>query len=142
MSQQEKSEQKTKILIMSCSGAANVGQLSNQVALELVQERFARPFCLAGIGAHRRGFVRAASEAHNIVVDGCAIGCGKTILEHADLPIKTHLVLTDLGIEKKMSSELSRKEIDRAKEIIKELWKTDQAEFSAKEIDTDCSCCS
>lgn len=127
---------------MSCSGAANVGQLSNQVALELVQEKFARPFCLAGIGAHRRGFVRTASETDNIIIDGCAIGCGKTILEHAEIPVKRHLILTDLGFEKKMSSELKREEIERVKQIVRNLWEKDDVELLPQVDDPDFSCCS
>ena len=44
-------------MILACSGASNVGQLSNQVAIELTQEGFGKMFCLAGIGAHLNGFV-------------------------------------------------------------------------------------
>ena len=129
---------------MACSGAANVGQLSDQVTRELVQERFARPFCLAGIGAHRKGFVKAAAEADTIIIDGCAIGCGKTILEHADIPVTKYIVLTDLGFEKNMTSDFSRDEIDRVKDAIRELWETDAPTFLPNGGDGKgpCSCCS
>lgn len=127
---------------MACSGAANVGQLSDQVTRELVQERFAHSFCLAGIGAHRKGFVNAASEADTIIIDGCAIGCGRMILEHAEIAITKHLVLTDLGFEKKMKYDFSRKEIERVKDAVRDLWNTDTPTFLPNLGDDSGSCCS
>ncbi len=44
-------------MILACAGGSNVGQLSNQAAVELTQEGFGKLFCLAGIGAHLSGFV-------------------------------------------------------------------------------------
>lgn len=139
---EERSEERKRIVIMPCAGGANVGQLSFQVAGELVQERFARPFCLAGIGAHRRGFVKAASEADTIIVDGCPVGCGKLILEHAEIPVTKHLVLTDLGFEKKMKYEFSREEIERVKEAVRDLWNTDTPTFLPDRGDDGEPCCS
>ena len=45
------------IMILVCSGGSNVGQLSNQAAVELTQEGFGKMFCLAGIGGQLSGFV-------------------------------------------------------------------------------------
>ena len=127
---------------MSCSGAANVGQLSIQAALELVREGFASPFCLAGIGAHRRGFLKAAAQADTIIIDGCVIGCAKNILEHAEIPVTKYLVLTDLGFEKKMISDFSREEIERVKDAIRKLWETNAPASLPHLDDGDGSCCS
>jgi uncharacterized metal-binding protein len=139
---EEGSNQKKRVLIMSCSGAANVGQLSNQVASELVREQFANPFCLAGIGAHRRGFVKAASEADTIIIDGCVIGCGRLILEHAEIPVTKYLVLTDLGFEKKMDADFTKEEIERVKNAVRDLWTADTPTFRPASGDGGCSCCS
>lgn len=139
---QESNTARKKVLIMSCSGAANVGQLSNQVAIELIQEGFGKPFCLAGIGAHRRGFVRAATEADNVVIDGCAAGCGKMILEHAGIPLKKYLVLTDLGIEKTMDTNLRREDIEKAKKLFGELYEKDDLTFLPNGSGSAFSCCS
>jgi uncharacterized metal-binding protein len=135
-------EPKKRTLIMSCSGAANVGQLSNQVALELVREGFARPFCLAGIGAHRRGFLKAAAQADNIVIDGCVIGCAKNILGHAEIPVRTYLVLTDLGIEKNMDHKLARDDVEKAKATLRTLRDTDTPAYLPEGGNADGSCCS
>jgi len=139
---EEFSEPQKKILIMSCAGGANVGQLSHHVVGELVQEHFARPFCLAGIGAHRKGFVKAASEADTIIIDGCAVGCGRTILEHAEITVTKHLILTDLGFEKKMKYDFSREEIQRVKNAVRDLWNTDTPTFLPDLGDDSGSCCS
>ena len=46
------------IMILACSGGSNVGQLSNQAAVELTREAFGKMYCLAGVGALLSGFVR------------------------------------------------------------------------------------
>ena len=108
------------IMILACSGGSNVGQLSNQAAVELTQEGFGKMFCLAGVGGHLGGFVQSAKDVPEMVaIDGCEIGCAKAILEHAEVPIKHYLVLTGLGIEKNKGFNLKREEIDTVKEAVK-----------------------
>jgi uncharacterized metal-binding protein len=73
------------IMILACSGGSNVGQLSNQAAIELTQEGFGKMFCLAGIGGNLGGFVQSAKDVPGMVaIDGCEVGCAKTILEHVN----------------------------------------------------------
>jgi uncharacterized metal-binding protein len=50
------------IMLLACSGASNVGQLSNQAAVELTLEGFGKMFCLAGIGGQLSGFVQSAKD--------------------------------------------------------------------------------
>jgi len=89
------------IMILACSGSSNLGQLANQAAVELAREGFGKMFCLVGIGAHLSGFVKSAKDVPSLIaVDGCSIGCAKKILEHAEIPLKHYLVISDLGIEK------------------------------------------
>ena len=65
-------------MIIWCAGAANVGQMTNQIAVELSKEGFGRLFCLAGIAAHRSGFVRSVKDSEDmLVLDGCPIACTK-----------------------------------------------------------------
>jgi uncharacterized metal-binding protein len=109
-------------MILSCSGGSNVGQLSNQAAVELTQEMFGKMFCLAGLGGHLGSFVQSARDVPEMVaIDGCEIGCTKAILEHAEVPIKHYLVLTGLGIEKDKNFNLKREEIDHVKDAVKKL---------------------
>ena len=112
------------IMLLSCSGGSNVGQLSNQAAIELTQEGFGKMFCLAGIGGHLGGFVRSAKDVPVMVaIDGCEAGCAKAILEHAEIPTKNYLVLTDLGIEKNKDFNLKAEDIREVKAAIKSVCK-------------------
>jgi len=109
-------------MILACSGGSNVGQLSNQVAIELTQEGFGKISCLAGMGAHLSGFVQSGRDIPELVViDGCEVCCAKGVLEHAEVPLRAYLVVTDLGIEKNKDMNLKREEIDRVKEAVRRL---------------------
>lgn len=108
------------VMILACSGGSNVGQLSNQAAVELTQEGVGKMFCLAGIGGQLSGFVQSARDVpRTIVIDGCSMGCAKAIFEQAKVPMKTYLVLTDLGIEKNKDLNLKAEEIQKVKEAVR-----------------------
>ena len=108
------------IMILACSGASNVGQLSNQVAIELTQEGFGKMFCLAGIGGHLGGFIQSAKDVPAMVaIDGCEVGCAKAILDHAEIPTKNYLVLTEFGIEKNKDFNLKAEDIQKVKAAVK-----------------------
>lgn len=108
-------------LILACSGGSNVGQITNQAALELTREGRGKMFCLAGLGANIAGIIKTVREAGEtgevIVLDGCALGCAKGIMERAGLPLQTYLVATDLGIEKVKDSQLlvRQEDVDKLK---------------------------
>ncbi|HKK99667.1 MAG TPA: putative zinc-binding protein [Desulfotignum sp.] len=58
-------------MILACSGGSNVGQLSNQAAIELTREGVGKMFCLAGIGGNLSGFVQSAKDLDQMVtIDG------------------------------------------------------------------------
>ncbi len=108
------------IMILVCSGGSNVGQLSNQAAIELTQEGFGKMFCLAGIGGHLGGFVQSAKDVPAVVaIDGCEVGCAKAILEHTEIPTKNYMVLTDLGIEKNKDFNLKAEDIKKVKAAVR-----------------------
>ncbi|MBC8417730.1 MAG: putative zinc-binding protein [Desulfobacteraceae bacterium] len=115
------------VMILACSGGSNVGQLSNQAAVELTREGFGKMFCLAGVGGHLSGFVQSAKDILQMVaIDGCSVGCAKAILEHAAVPIKSYLVVTDLGIEKDHNLDLKKDEIQKVKEAVKDACNREQ----------------
>ena len=129
------------VMILACSGGSNVGQLSNQAAVELTQEGFGRMFCLAGIGGHLNGFVQSAKDVPGMVaIDGCDLGCAKAVLEHAEIPLKSYLVLTDLGIEKNKDFQLKSEEIRKVKDAVKDACLKQESEISSSERSQ--SCCS
>jgi len=109
-------------MILACAGGSNVGQLSNQAAVELTQEGFGKLSCLAAIGAQLSGFMQSAKDVPELVViDGCEVGCAKGILEQAELPVRGYLVLTDLGISKNKNLQLVREEIEQVKKAVKSI---------------------
>jgi uncharacterized metal-binding protein len=106
-------------MILACSGGSNVGQITNQAALELTREGRGKMFCLAGLGADIPGIVKTVREADEVIVlDGCSIGCAKACLERAGLPLGRCLVVTDLGIEKVKDTQLAvhQADVDRVKD--------------------------
>ncbi|WP_243359466.1 putative zinc-binding protein [Fundidesulfovibrio terrae] len=105
-----------EVMILACSGGSNVGQLTNQAAVELTREGFGKMFCLAGIGGGLKGFVKSAQGTPRVVVlDGCPVGCAKAILEREEIPLKSYIVVTDLGIEKNKDRQLAVNDEDLAK---------------------------
>lgn len=108
-------------MILACSGSSNVGQIANSAAVELTREGFGKMFCLAGIGGHQKGFaVTAQYASHLLVIDGCSLACARATLEHAGIPIATHVVVTDLGVEKSKDLSFTPSELAKAKTRIKE----------------------
>jgi len=87
-------------LIFPCSGAADVGEISDRVARKLTRDGVGTIFCLAGIGAGLSGFVGSAKTARvNITIDGCPTACSRKIFENLGLePLS--FVLTDMGLVK------------------------------------------
>jgi uncharacterized metal-binding protein len=107
-------------MILACSGGSNVGQLTNQAAVELTQEGFGKMFCLAGIGGQFSSFVQSAKDVTQMVaIDGCQVGCAKAILEQANVPLKNYIVVTELGIEKNKDFNLKAEDIRGVKNAVK-----------------------
>jgi len=135
-------ESTVNTMILACSGGSNVGQLSNQAAIELTQEGFGKFFCLAGVGAHFSGFVKSAQDVPELVViDGCDLGCAKGVLEQAEVPLRNYLVITDLGIDKNKDLNLKREEIERVKEAVRRLQtNADEQTHSGGSQPATCGC--
>ncbi|MCF8040569.1 MAG: putative zinc-binding protein [Desulfarculaceae bacterium] len=107
-------------MLLACSGASNVGQLTNQACVELTQEGFGKMFCLAGVGGRLQGFIQAVKDAPELVVlDGCEKGCAKAIIQEAGLPLRGYVVLTQQGIAKNKDLNLKREQVDQVKDLVR-----------------------
>ncbi|MCE5322546.1 putative zinc-binding protein [bacterium] len=105
-------------LILACSGASNVGQITNEVAKKLDIEKQGRFFCLAGVGGHISGMVASVGGSDKIlVIDGCPVACAKLTMDEAGLDDYEYVVVTDLGIEKNHDFTLDPADIDKILEI-------------------------
>lgn len=113
--------QPTEILFFPCSGGSNVGQIANQGAIELTQEKVGKVFCLAGIGGHVSGILASTEAAKRIVaIDGCAVQCSKKTLEHAGFKVTDCVVVTELGVEKNHEFDLFPEEVERVKGAVRD----------------------
>ena len=129
-----------EVMILACSGGSNVGQLSNQAAVELTGEGFGKMFCLAGIGGKLSGFVQSARDVPQmVVIDGCQVGCARAIMEQAGVALRGYLVLTDEGIEKNKNLFPERADIEKAKAAVKRVAAQSNA-GDPKTISSGCGC--
>ncbi len=109
------------VRVVTCSGASNVGQIANQAAIMLAKDKVAGFFCLAGVGGHVPGMVKAAKEAGLMVsIDGCPVQCAAKTLQHAEIEPVIQIVVTELGIEKSHEIDVDEKACSRVVEKVKE----------------------
>ncbi len=129
-------------LIYSCSGAANTGEIADQISRKLAKEGYGNMTCLASVGAHISGFVESAKGAdENITIDGCSVACAKKILEHTGVTPTKSYVLTEMGVEKGKTP--STKEIvnEISNKIKKSLsFKAKQNNNAEGDKNSGCSC--
>jgi len=130
------------IMILACSGGSNVGQLSNQAAVELTQEGFGKMYCLAGIGGQLKGFVQSARDVPMIAaIDGCSVGCARAILKNAAVDDYRYFVLTDLGIEKNKNLSLNAEEVRKVKDAVRTACAGQQRTTMANAAPVKGGCC-
>ena len=92
--------QKT-VLLYACSGGANVAEVADRAARELMFSGAGTMFCLAGLGAGIPAMVQKAKDADvNLVIDGCPMDCAKKVFEKAGITNYQYIRVTDSGIEK------------------------------------------
>lgn len=89
------------VLIFSCSGAADVGEVSDKAARKLSKEGAGAMFCLAGLGGRVEPILKKTASASKILaIDGCPLNCVKSTLENAGFNVFIHMQLADIGLEK------------------------------------------
>lgn len=88
-------------LIFACSGASDVGHLTDLAARALAKDGAGKMYCLAGIGGRVESMLAMTRSAKKIVaLDGCAQECARKTLELAGFNAFAHLKLEDLGLAK------------------------------------------
>jgi len=106
-------------LIFSCSGAADVGHISDLAARKLTAEGAGKMFCLAGVGGRVSGILASTQAAQAILaIDGCPLDCARKTLEEAGFARFEHVRLADLGMPKgktPATEEAVTKVVDHAK---------------------------
>ncbi len=88
-------------LIFACSGAADVGEISDRAARRLTQDGKGKMFCLVGLGGRVPAIMdRTRTAGRILAIDGCPLDCTKKTLEQAGFAKFEHVRVTDLGMEK------------------------------------------
>ncbi len=89
-------------LIFTCAGAAYPGQAANRCGVQLMEQGAGNLFCIAAVAAGvEQKLDRARKAGQRVAIDGCEDHCVRKVLEKAGLTADVHIVLTDMGIEKK-----------------------------------------
>lgn len=86
--------------VVSCSGASDLGQLSDLTARKLRDNKVRKMNCLTLIAIDDQTLIDAFKKANVLAIDGCPRDCAKKILKKAGIENFNHLRLTDLGYKK------------------------------------------
>ena len=88
-------------LVFVCSGAADVGELTDRAARQIRQEGLAAMSCLASIGGRIPDMMFNTDLADKVlVIDGCPQACASKTFQHAGMTRFLHFSLAELGMEK------------------------------------------
>ena len=117
------SQKKKTVLLYACSGGANVAEIADKAAREMMFAGEGVMFCLAGLGAGIQGMIQTARDADvNLVIDGCPVDCARKVFERAGVDNFAYVKVTDLGIEKvkgvRGTEEQVAKVVAKAREVL------------------------
>lgn len=87
-------------IVIACSGAADVGYLSDQVARKLSKSNNRKMSCMALFASCSNKKIDEFKAKDILVIDGCSADCGKKIMENRNIENYNYLRITDLGFEK------------------------------------------
>jgi uncharacterized metal-binding protein len=110
-------------IILACDGAASVGQVGHQVAVELTNSKeAARMCCITAVAAESKAHVDIARRARKlIVINGCANRCASKVLERLNIPYGYETVIAKEGVEKVPTLDFNMADVERiAEKIAKE----------------------
>ncbi|MHB1308740.1 MAG: putative zinc-binding protein [Limisphaerales bacterium] len=110
-------------LIFPCSGASDVGGLSDRAARQMTLDLVGKMYCLGGIGGRVEGILaNTRSAAKVLVIDGCKQECARKTMELAGFSGFVHLQLArDLQFEKgatRVTAARIRQIADRGEELL------------------------
>src|SRR5512146_446241 len=87
--------------VFPCSGASDVGGLSDQAARQMAKDGTGKMYCLAGIGGRVETImVNTRAAAKILVIDGCSQECARKTMEVAGFEGFEHLKLEEMGCKK------------------------------------------
>ena len=88
-----------KVIVYACSGASNLGQLANEIALRLDRLGLAELACLTEVGAEDGG-APDSSARPVLAISGCTGACCAAMLERHGIRPARSIVLAERGVAK------------------------------------------
>lgn len=108
------------ILFYACSGGANVGEVADRAARELMAEGKGTMFCLAGLGGDIAGMVQTARDADlNLVIDGCGMDCARKAFDRHGIANYRQIKVTDLDIEKTKGARCTDEQVGQVVNVVR-----------------------
>jgi uncharacterized metal-binding protein len=87
--------------VFPCSGASDVGGLSDQAARQMTLDGTGKMYCLAGIGGRVDSIMaNTRAAARLLVIDGCPQECARKTMELSGFKDFQHLKLAEMGFKK------------------------------------------
>lgn len=87
-------------IVLACSGASDLGYISDQVARKLSRNNVRKMNCLTVVATGAEEKIEEFKKCNILVIDGCSEDCGKKIMAMRRINDYKYLRLTDLGYEK------------------------------------------
>jgi uncharacterized metal-binding protein len=86
--------------VFACSGAADLGEISDKIARKLQRDGARQMKCLAFIGGGIQDMIDSVKDSNMLVIDGCPLDCARLTMKKNGINDFCHLRLTDLGYTK------------------------------------------
>jgi len=87
-------------ITLACSGACDLGHISDHIARRLSQNKVRKMNCLALIASQDGETLGDYKSKNILVIDGCSEDCGYNIIKSKGFDSFIHFRLTDLGYVK------------------------------------------
>ncbi len=114
---------RTEPLVYACSGASNLGQLTNEIAVRLDRDGLAEMSCAEAVGIEAEPpYAAALSGRPVIAVSGCPLACASRLLTEHGVTVTHSIQLENRGVLKTKHVSVGREDGEKIyDEIVSEL---------------------
>ncbi len=123
MSQTPAVDAQPETLVYACSGASNLGQLTNEIAVRLDRAGLAEMSCAEAVGIETGPpHVAAQSGRPVVAISGCPLACADRLLAEHGVKVARSVQLENRGVLKAKHVSVGREESERIyEEVVSEL---------------------
>lgn len=111
------------MLVYSCSGASNVAQLANYIAVRLDRSGILKMSCIVGVGGDVRSLVGTATSGQPMIaIDGCPLSCVERTLAAKGVTPDHVIRLHEHGLRKRHHTDFPDQEREQVlREVLAEI---------------------